>query len=106
MEGLKFHTDRPNQRTVILRLTGEFEGLPVLNAKEELLGLVRNETAQDFMVDFGEIEYVDSAAIGVLLEMSELASGKNMKFGLFNVNDHVTKVIEITKVDKVLKIYR
>jgi anti-anti-sigma factor len=57
------------------------------------------------MIDFAEIQYIDSAALGILLEMSKLASAKKVQFGLIHVDGAVKKVIEVTKLDKVLKIF-
>ena len=89
--------------TTLLRLSGEFENDSVISSKEELLGYV--ESAQkDLFMDFAAIAYIDSAGIGVLLEMARIASDRGIQFGLLSVNDHVKKVLLITKVDKVLKI--
>ncbi len=102
---LKIVLERPDKNLTVLRLKGEFEGLNVLNAQEELLGYVRTETAPDLIVDFAEIEYIDSAAIGILLQMAKMASEKKMKFGILHVNQHIKKVLEVTRTDKIIKIY-
>ena len=90
---------------LILRLRGEFEGMAVIESKEELLGHIKKVAAQEIVMDFGEIQYIDSAGIGVLLEMAKKAASLGIRFGLLNANDSVKKVITITKVDKILKCY-
>jgi anti-anti-sigma factor len=89
--------------TTLLRVSGEFENDSVMSAKEELLEYV-GSAQNDLFMDFAAISYVDSAGIGVLLEMARAASERGIQFGLLGVNDHVKKVLKITKVDKVLKI--
>ena len=105
MGDLKIRRDQPDKWLTILRLKGEFEGLAVLNAKEELLGYLKEAMGTDFIMDLGEIEYIDSAGVGILLEMAKMASEKRMKFGLVNVHEPVKKVLAVTKVNEVLKIY-
>lgn len=105
MGDLKIRRDQPDKGLTILRLKGEFEGLAVLNVKEELLGYLEEAAGTDFIMDLGEIEYIDSAGIGILLEMAKMASKKSMKFGLVNVHELVRKVLVVTHVDKILKIY-
>ena len=103
MGKLEIAVELTKKGTTLLRVTGEFENDSVISSKEELLGYV--ESAQkDIFIDFAAISYVDSAGIGVLLEMARAASDKGIQFGLLSVNDHVKKVLQITKVDKVLKI--
>ncbi len=105
MGELSIRRERPDRTLTILRLKGEFEGMAVINAKEELLGHLQETLGTDFVIDFGEVPYIDSAGIGILLEMAKMASEKNIKLGLVNVREPVKNVLVVTKVDKVLKIY-
>ena len=105
MAKLKIKKETPEKGFTILRLSGEFEGLSIVEAKDELFDLLRKEARSEFVLDFGEIVYIDSAGIGVLLEMAKAADEQRVKFGLINVNPQVKKVIVVTKVDKILKIY-
>ena len=105
MGNLSIKSEQPDKGLTVLRLSGEFEGYAALDKKEELLKHLDDRKSGTLMMDFGEIGYIDSAALGILLEMSKMASEKKLKFGLVNVHDPVKKVIEITKLDKVLKIF-
>ena len=105
MNELKISPERPDKNLTVLKLSGEFEGLAILDSQERLFGYVKEEVGTDLMMDFAEIDYIDSAGIGVLLQMAKMASQKNLKFGLLNVNDQVKKVLAVTKVDKILKVY-
>ena len=105
MSGLKITKETPDKNLTLVRVEGEFENTSILDAKEALLTLVREAKGPDLMIDFAEIEYIDSSGIGVLLDMAKAASERKLRFGLLNTNDHVKKVLVMTKVDKILKIY-
>jgi len=105
MSDLKMKVETPDVKLTVLRLNGEFENMAVINAKDELFGHLNKAKTSNFMLDFGEISYIDSAGVGTLLEMAKTAKDKGVQFGLVNVQDPVKKVLLITKIDKVLKLY-
>ena len=105
MSDLKMKVETPDKSLTVLRLNGEFENMAVINAKDELFGHLNAAKTSDFILDFAEISYIDSAGVGTLLEMAKTAKDKGVKFGLVNVQDPVKKVLLITKVDVVLKLY-
>lgn len=105
MSGLKITKETPDKNLTVLRLHGEFENTSVLDAKEALLGFVREAKGSDVMIDFSEIEYIDSSGISVLLDMAKIGLEMKLRFGILNANDHVKKILLMTKVDKILKIY-
>jgi len=105
MAELKIMAEKPDSRLTVLRLSGEFEGAAVLDSQDELFRLLSESVGSDFMMDLAEIAYVDSAAIGVLLQMAKIASGKKMRFGLLHANENIKKVLAVTKVNKILTTY-
>ena len=104
MSGLTIKTEKPDKNLTILRLSGEFEGYAALDGKEELLRCAADTSCASLMLDMAGIEYIDSAALGILLEMSKIAANKKISLGLIHVLDPVKKVIQVTQLDKVLKI--
>jgi anti-anti-sigma factor len=101
---LDVRVEAPEPKVKILRLHGEFEGMAVLNAKEKLFAQVDGDADSNLLADFSAIRYIDSAGIGVLLEMAKKCSVKKIKFSLLNPSEPVRKVIQVTKVDKILNI--
>ena len=102
MSELKLKLETPEKGISILRLEGEFENLAILNAKEELMGYLESSAGSSLLLDFSTIQYIDSAGIGVLIEMAKKASQKKIKFSVLNANEQVKKVIEITHTDKIV----
>lgn len=61
--------------------------------------------SRNLAIDFAEIQYIDSAGVALLIDLSKEAADKKITFGLMNVIDPVKKVLYMTKVDKLLNIY-
>ncbi|MDB6060502.1 MAG: anti-anti-sigma factor [Verrucomicrobiaceae bacterium] len=54
-------------------------------------------------VDLGAVEYIDSAALGMLLSMRN-HFGTDTKLCLSNANSNVRKILEIARFDKTFQI--
>ena len=67
--------------------------------------MVREETAKPIIVDISQVPYMDSAGLGVIMNYFVAAQGAGRKFFLTGVNDRVRALLEMTKVDSVLRIY-
>jgi anti-anti-sigma factor len=105
LSGLSIRPDQPKPGFAILRLSGEFEGMTVQESKEALFSHFKAPGTKEVILDFGDISYVDSSGIGVLIEMAKTAQQSKVRFGLINVMDPVRSVIVMTKVDKIIPIY-
>ncbi len=64
-------------------------------AMEAAGGRIRN-----FTVDLSRSEYMDSAALGMLLLLLEKAGGNRERVRLINPNQNVRKILEIANFDK------
>ena len=105
MSGLNIRLEQPDAALTLLKLSGEFEGYAALDAKDQLLKYLECLSSGSLLLDMAGIEYIDSAALGILLEMAKNAAERKINFGLVHVHDPVKKVLEVTRVDKVLKIF-
>ena len=104
MAGLKIVLENPEPGYSVIRLSGEWEGVAVLENKDKLLSLVEQNPNPNLMVDLAEIEYIDSAAVGALIEMAKKADSKKAKLVLVNLHPNVKKVLNIAHVDKLFTI--
>lgn len=102
MSGLRIKAVTEKGLTV-LKLEGEFEGMAVLESREKFFEHLAK--SKSLAMDFAEIKYIDSAGVALLIDLAKEAADKKIGFGLMNVIDPVRKVLYITKVDKLLKIY-
>jgi anti-anti-sigma factor len=85
-----------NEMTLKIDGRFDFSQHQAFRAKLEATnGQVRNYT-----VDLGDSEYMDSAALGMLLLLLEKAGGSRERVKLVNPNPTVRKILEIANFDK------
>ena len=56
-------------------------------------------------MDMSKVPYMDSAGLGVIMNYYVAAQGGGRTFLLAGVNERVRALLEMTKVDSVLKIF-
>ena len=87
--------------TTILKLEGPF----TLGNMFKLQADMRTLKPDCLIMDMASVPYMDSAGLGVIMNYFVAAQGAGRKFFLTGVNDRVRALLEMTKVDSVLKIY-
>ena len=56
-------------------------------------------------VDLGDVGYMDSAGLGILLQILKTAKQSKGTFCLFGVREEIMKILSITEFDKIIDIY-
>ncbi len=81
------------------RLSGRFDAAQVEKARA-----VFDQVNVSTVVDFGELEYISSAGLGILLMTQRRLreSGKGLK--LINMNKHIRDVFQYAGFDKIFEI--
>ncbi len=89
-------------REVTITLTGRFD----FNAHRPFRDAYtpHKEPGTRFVIDFGQIEYLDSAALGCLLLLREHAGGDPSRIRLTNCKPTIAKVLEIANFQKLVTI--
>lgn len=87
--------------TLILKLDGPLTLSNMFTFQNEF----RAMTPPCLILDLSGVPYMDSAGLGVLMNYYVSAESGQRKFLLAGVNERVLALLEMTKVDKVLKIY-
>lgn len=83
------------------RLTGAADAARLLEAIERLLGQGR----KFFLFDLQEVGWVDSTGIGALVSIFEMVRRQGGATRFAGLNDRLARIMEITKLDRVLEIY-
>ena len=86
--------------TVILALDGPF----TLGNMFQLQAELRTLKPPCLIMDMTAVPYMDSAGLGVIMNYFVSAQGEGRKYLLVGVNDRVRALLEMTKVDTVLKL--
>ena len=71
---------------------------------EQLFELVDSEGKKKILLDFKNVDYLSSAALGKLITLNKKANTSGGKLVLCNIRPEIKEVFEITKLDKFFKI--
>lgn len=90
----------------VLRLQGRFatgQDSLYLHAKAEEL---KNSGCAKILVDFSDVDYVDSTGIGFLIGIyTSVTKSPAGRFALVNANRRVRDVLELTRLAQVIQMY-
>ena len=73
---------------------------------EQLFSLVDEEGWRKILLNFGNVEYLSSAALGKLITLNKKLQQAGGKLILCNIDPQIYEVFEITKLDKFFKIMK
>ncbi len=70
----------------------------------QMFGLVDEDGRKKIVLDFANVEYLSSAALGKLITMNNKVKTAKGKLRLCNIRPEILEVFTITKLNKVLEI--
>ena len=73
---------------------------------EQLFSLVDEEGFKKVLLNFSNVEYLSSAALGKLITLNKKLQGVGGKLILCNIDPQIFEVFEITKLDRFFKIVK
>lgn len=73
---------------------------------DELHGLVETVEPPFIVIDFERVRYLSSSALGVLVALSERIRERDGEIGIANVSDEILGVFELTKLPRVIRVFR
>ena len=71
---------------------------------EQLFGLVDESARKRLLLNFSNVEYMSSAALGKLITLNKKVQAAGGKLVLCNIIPQIKEVFEITKLNKLLNI--
>jgi len=93
-------TNGAKEGTTILALDGPFTLGNMFKLQSELRAL----TPPCLIMDISTVPYMDSAGLGVIMNYFVSAQSHGRKFFLAGVSDRIRALLEMTKVDNVLRL--
>ena len=73
---------------------------------EQLFGLVDESGRKKILLNFGNVEYLSSAALGKLITLNKKLQAAQGRLVLCNIHPQIFEVFEITKLDKFFRIMK
>lgn len=100
---MKFTIDKQESYTIFSIEEGKLNSLVAPDLKSELVFL-NTEGAKNIILDMSKIEFVDSSGLSAILVANRLCQRDGGSFILSNLSENVLRLIQISQLDKVLKI--
>lgn len=73
---------------------------------DQLVGLVDEDGKRKLLLNFANVEYLSSAALGKLITLNKKVKAVSGQLKLCNIKPEIYEVFEITKLNKVLQIMK
>lgn len=73
---------------------------------EQLFGLVEESQRRKMLLNFSNVEYLSSAALGKLITLNKKLQSAGGRLILSNIDKNIYEVFEITKLNKVFNIQK
>ena len=97
-------TEKLSEEAYTISLSGEVDLYTAPEFKQQLLELV-GQGAKDVIVDFTNTTFIDSTTLGVLVGGVKRLRTNDGQLSLVCSDRNITKIFEITGLDKVFPIY-
>ncbi|MEH2298759.1 STAS domain-containing protein [Nostoc sp.] len=88
----------------VLQLSGVLDTTRGNELRREISGLMANGT-NIFLLDMKEIKLINSTGLGALVSVMQMVQKANSQLFLCSISDQVRMLFEMTKVDKLFKIF-
>ena len=101
---MKYTIDKNEKYSLFTFEDDRIDSLVAPKLKSEFVTLFQSGT-QSLIIDLSKVRYVDSSGLSALLVANRLAGEAEGYFILTSVNDHVMKLLTISKLDVVFNIF-
>ena len=98
------HSISDQHGITVVVLAGELE-VSEAPALRDLLGSLIAGPQSRILLDLGQVSFIDSSGIGVLVGAHRRAEEAGARIGLAAPNAGVRRVFELTRTDRVLRLY-
>lgn len=91
--------------SIIISITGRLDSVTSPKLEEwsdEFLESPKGDT----IMDFSQLEYISSAGLRVILNISKVMKNHPYRFSICNPQDHVREVFEISGFDSIIPLYK
>lgn len=93
-----------NKEQGLMRLNGRFDFNAHKTFRETYQQLLDEDAIKEIALDLGQVEYLDSSALGMLLQLKEKADSKRKTIKLKNCSQLARDVLAIANFDKLFEI--
>jgi len=95
---------REEGNITIVDLMSELDRLSVLSMKNQLAQLAKKRRKK-FILNFGNIDHLNSTIVGALVGMRDMAKGRGGNLVLCCVKPNIRRTLDLIGASKILSIY-
>lgn len=96
---------RIDQNVCVVSIEGNIALDGVNEAKEYLRPLLEDKKTKGLLINFGQVNFIDSSGIGLIVSLFKTLQQREAKFGLSNLSKKNEEIFTITRLNKILDIY-
>jgi len=85
----------------VIEVKGKLEGGPGASEFQDMVASKIDEGSKKFVVDLGDVKYVNSTGIGILIRAYTTLKNSDGDMKLADISDKVQGVLSITKLDTI-----
>ena len=89
----------------ILRISGDFNKYTTPDLQKICYSVTVDPRTRAVVIDFNNVQNVDSASFACMLNFIKEHMSKDIKIGIINIKEKDKDLLEILRLEKVIKIY-
>lgn len=93
------------ESTLLIKLNGEIDHHTSVEIREAIDREYQKRRAKNVLFDFGQVLFMDSSGIGMLMGRYRNVVISGGQVGLLNVDNNIDKVLAISGIYKLMKVY-
>jgi anti-anti-sigma factor len=85
-------------------LEGDLDVYNINKVTEGIQKKIKNVKSEKIVFDLSKLDYLDSSGIGVLVKFYKYLKSNNKKMQIYRPTKNILKLIEMTKLDKIIEV--
>lgn len=81
------------------------DAVTIMRIGRELYDLVETQGRKTLLLDFGDVRFMSSQALGVIITLRKKADKAGAKIGLASIRPELIRVFKITNLDRLFTFY-
>ena len=74
--------------------------------QESIMSVIEQAERINLILDFGNVRFLSSAVLGLLIRISKRIYERDGRLGLCNINPKIYEIFKITRLTKIFDIYK
>ncbi|TDD68256.1 STAS domain-containing protein [Actinomadura rubrisoli] len=96
---------RVEKGLTVVKISGEIDVFTSPRLREALLDIIDNDGGLHLVVDLGEVTFLDSTGLGVLVGIYHRLRARDGSMSFMGVNDRVRRVFHVTQLTKIFVLH-